>query len=893
MDRLMEYYAGDDFAAGVWKGKYALKKNKEVVEDSPNDMHWRMAKELARAEVQYKIATPEQKAALSDFGAHLTGIKFDENFIFSYLHRFKYIIPQGSIMSMLGNPYVIGSLSNCFVVPSPYDSYGGIFKTDQEIAQLEKRRGGVGTNLNTLRPDDAPVMNAAGTSTGAHSFMDRYSNTTREVAQNGRRGALMLLMSVLHPDIFKFVTKKSDLTKVTGANVSAQLTNKFMDAVNGDEDFYCRFPIDLEFDVHPDMNLEYNKVTTVKTAGGNDVYIMKIKAKELFDLIVEMAWTNGEPGIAFMDNVVSWSPEGVYQQFMAIASNPCGEQWMQAYDACRLLATNLFSFVRNPWTILAELDYEKMYEVFYIQQRLADDIVDLEIEYVQRISDKIEADIQKEVAKKQFTEQVIREMYQAEVSLWENIKETATASRRTGCGFTGLADMLAALGLKYDSNEALAVVRHVMRTKMRAELDCTIDMAITRGTFTGYNYQLEFEIKVEPRQTPRVTKGKNPFFQMLVEEFPDQATRMMRWGRRNVNWSTVAPTGTVSIVAILETYANLSAGIEPVFFPYYFRNKKVNPSDKGVRVDMIDQNGDHWQTYPVVMGGFKEWFVWSNTTNTLNERSRAEEILEGLTKDQMDEFFKISPYYGSTANDISWEKRVEMQAIVQRYTTNAISSTINLPNDVSKETVAGIYKAAHAAGLKGITVYRDGCRTGVMNVEAKKEDGMVYKDAVKRPKTITADLNIATVKGVKYGVIVGLVDEKPYEIFAFNLPGDIKKECVGTTTKVKKGVYSFECKEGIIRNLQDAAVHNDEIVLTRLVSGMLRHGIKPQYVMEQIEKCDLEIVSFGKAVSRILKKYVSDEDMVKRNTCKSCGSNNVRMQEGCLTCMDCGGSKCG
>lgn len=480
---LLDYFKQDELAASVWLGKYAL-KNREgvVVEKTPHDMHLRMAKELARAEKNYK-QTPELDSItwnnLSHFGRHLDVI--DEEFIMKYFEFFKYIVPQGSIMSALGNFYKLQSLSNCFVIPSPLDSYGGIFKTDQEIAQLEKRRGGVGTNLNTLRPDDTPVLNAAGTSTGAHSFMDRYSNTTREVAQNGRRGALMLLMSVLHPDIFKFVGKKKDRTKVTGANISVQLTNQFLQAVKEDEDFICRFPIDN--DSRPALtDLEYNILTPYLEG-----YVMKIKARELFNEIVLNAWDNAEPGLAFMDTVVNYSPEGVYEQFRPIASNPCGEQWMQAYDACRLLAGNLFSFVVNPFTFDAYIDFEKLYEVFYIQQRLADDIVDLEIEYVQRIIDKIKSDPEPDDIK------------QTELNLWMNVQATAKASRRTGCGITGLGDMLAALGVKYDSEEALEITEKVMKKKMEAELDCTIDLAILRGTFEGWDRDLEKNLKYGKR----------------------------------------------------------------------------------------------------------------------------------------------------------------------------------------------------------------------------------------------------------------------------------------------------------------------------------------------------------------------------------------------------------
>lgn len=893
MNKAIEYYNGDEFSAGVWKNKYALKnENQEVIEETPRDMHKRMVKELARAEGAYgKHINPELKEKLSDFGKwfqdEFWGVEsgFPEDFIFKYFDKFKYIIPQGSIMSMLGNKYKIGSLSNCFVIPSPLDSYGGIFKTDQQLAQLAKRRGGVGMNIDTLRPENTPVLNAAGSSTGAHSFMDRFSNTTREVAQNGRRGALMLLMGCKHPDIFKFVIKKKDLTKVTGANISVILTDDFMRAATEDKDFYCTFPVNtshpplLELNIGEENDTPYNELIDLRVYGWSCKYAMRIRAKELFDLIVEMAWQNGEPGVAFIDRITSYCPEGVYSQFAPIASNPCGEQWMQAYDACRLLALNFFNIVINAWKSGAYIDFDKLYEIAYIQQRLADDVVDLEIEYVQRIIDKIKSDPEPDDVKA------------IELDLWVNIKATAEASRRTGCGFTGLADMLAALGLKYDSDEAIQVIEKVMKTKMRAELDCTIDLAILRGTFKGWDVDKEFPTNGRPTSDEGYWfDGGNDFYKMLLDEFPEQCTRMQKYGRRNASWSTVAPTGTMSIITILNKYANISAGIEPNFLPYFFRNVKVVEGND--RVDFVDAQGDSWKTSAVVMGGFKEW-VTANYIDVLDNQPTK---VENLTKERIEELFKESPYFGSCANDISWEKRIEIQAIVQRYTTNAISSTLNLPKDVTKETVAGIYEQAWKKGLKGVTIYRDGCRTGILNAENKKE-GFKYQDAIKRPKEIDADLHIVTAQGIKYAVIVGKFDNRPYELFAFKASDELVKtgSLKGRVVKGRRGHYNFvNCVEGnTIKDLQIVAEPGEEQILTRLISGMLRHGAKPQFVMEQIDKCDMEIVSFGKAISRILKKYCSDEDMVKRNTCSNCGSSNVKMQEGCLTCSDCGFSKCG
>lgn len=471
---VLEYFNGDELAADVFISKYAIK---EQDEKTPEDMHRRIAKELARAELFYFSKKEDYlDMRLSQFG-RTRFMPLSEEYIMSYLDKFRYIVPQGSIMTMLGNKGKIGSLSNCFVIPSPLDSYGGIMKTDQELVQLMKRRGGVGFNINTLCPSDTPVSNAAGTSTGAVSFMPRYSNSTREVAQNGRRGALMILLSCLHPEIFKFANIKRDRTQVTGANISVMLTDKFMKAVEKEEDFICRFPIDTEIVSGSTDGIEYNKLYF--NPANSRISYMKIRAKELFDLIVENAWENAEPGVAYIDRVTGYTPDGVYDIYVPIASNPCGEQWMQAYDACRLLALNLFSVVKNPFTKHAAIDWDKLYEISYIQQRLADDIVDLEIEYVDRIIQKINNDKEDSEVKR------------TELNLWKNVKKVATASRRTGCGFTALGDMLAAIGLKYDSKEALKITEEVLKTKMRAELDCSIDLAILRGTFEGWNPELE------------------------------------------------------------------------------------------------------------------------------------------------------------------------------------------------------------------------------------------------------------------------------------------------------------------------------------------------------------------------------------------------------------------
>ena len=868
MDKLLEYFAGDELAASVWKGKYAIKG-----EETPLDMHVRMAKEFARIEAKYiykERKMLDEGVDLSDFGRDfiIDLAKLDEEgiacLIAQYFKGFENIVPQGSIMSALGNFNKIQSLSNCFVIPPPYDSYGGIFKTDEQIAQLEKRRGGVGTNINTLRPEETVVSNAAGTSTGAHSFMSRYSNTTREVAQNGRRGALMLLMSCLHPDIFKFVTKKKDRTQVTGANISSMLTDKFILAAENDDDFICRFPIDTEIVSGSTEGIEYNKLYT--NPSNSKIQYMKIHAKELFDLIVEMAHENAEPGVAFIDRIKNYCPEGVYPQFLPIASNPCGEQWMQAYDACRLLAANLYNMIVNHFTKEATLDLNKVYEMFYIQQRLADDIVDLEIEYIQRIIDKIESDKEPE------------EVKITELTLWKNIQDTARASRRTGCGFTALGDMLAALSLKYDSDESLRTIEILMKTKIRAELDCTIDLAILRGTFEGWDKEFEFT-------EDSGLHGNNDFYQMLVNEFPEQAYRMNKYGRRNISWSTVAPTGSVSILT------RTTSGLEPLFLPYYMRRKKVNPSDKNARIDFKDSNGDCWQEYPILHPKFKDWI---NSKWKFASIDHTSFNIEDCNKEDIEKMFKESPWYKSCANDIAWEKRIEIQSIIQKYTTNAISSTINLPKDVSIETVKSIYMYAWELGLKGITIYRDGCRDGVLISDTQnKNNEFAYKDAIKRPKILDGEIYDVRVRGELYNVIVGLLDGKPYEVFVQKGHNTEELENI-KIIKGNKGKYNIKYTiEGQEENEKNIAsdMTDEEAVITRLISTALRHGADVKFLVEQLNKTNGDMTSFSKAIARTLKHFIPEGSMSTVN-CQECGSNNVVFEEGCSTCKNCGNSKC-
>lgn len=913
MSNLIEYFKGDDLASSVWMSKYQEKDFQgNPTEDLPSDMHRRMTKEFGKIEKFYQEKENiADIGKLSEFGQSLINkrasqtIEEIEEEIFNYLDRFKWIVPQGSIMAILGNRFKVGSLSNCFVIPPPQDSYGGILKTDEEMAQLMKRRGGVGTNLNNLRPTKAVVTNSAGTSTGVPSFSERYSNTTREVAQDGRRGALMLLLLCLHPDIFNFVKMKQDRTKVTGANVSTMLTDKFMSAVDNNELFLCRFPVEvsdedsnnilmgLGYDWKSDFLLNTMYTFNVATVKGGKFHAMVINARKLFDLIVEMAWENAEPGIAFIDRIINYSPEGVYEMFRPIASNPCGEQWLQAYDSCRLFAMNFFSIVDNPFTKEAKINYEKLYEVAYMQQRYADDLVDLELEYVQNIINKIKNDPEDEDIKHR------------ELTLWQNVYEATKSGRRTGCGFTALGDMLAALGLKYDSEEAMKVIDKVMYMKMAAELDCTIDMGILRSTFEGWNPDYEFQVAGDDMNGYVMVGGNNQFYEMMSNDFPIQSKRMYNYGRRNVSWSTVAPTGTVSLMT------QTTSGLEPLFSPYYFRNKKINPNDKDSRVDYVDQNGDKWQEFPVLHPKFKEWIVLNAELigTTLGWMRPLKDVVGGdLTeleftihpseisywdKNTLEQVFEQSPWYQSTANDIDWINRIKIQGIIQKYTTNAISSTINLPKDVSKEEVSNIYHAAYQAGLKGVTVYRDGSRSGVLVTESNvtKTDKFGYTEAIKRPKELEADYYYATSRGKKYAVIIGLLDGKPYEVFAFENPNN-EEHLKGKIVKIKKGHYSFISPNYTIENLQLSSEHTDEKLLTRWMSTLLRHGANPKFVVEQTEKSEVTITNFVKVLVRILKKYIpeGEESTV---SCDNCGSSNVIFQEGCRSCKNCGHSKCG
>ena len=868
---LLNYFNGDELAANVWQGKYA-----QEGEETPDDMHKRLAKEFARTERNYQITEPfknsdlkthrDRLQKLSEYGKIRKNL--DEEDIYNFFKDFKYIIPQGSIMSQLGSKS-IGSLSNCFVIGQPEDSYGGIFQKDEEMAQLMKRRGGVGLDISTLRPKDTLVSNAAKTTTGAISFMHRYSNTTREVAQNGRRGALMLSIDINHPDVMDFIKIKRDGTSVTGANISIKINNEFMKAVENDEDYLLRFPCtntNKELDVifkWEDTETPYNELVKLKHLDENTnmspIYVKRIKAKEYWEEIIKSAHGYAEPGIIFVDNHHDYSPDGAYPQFKGVTTNPCGEIFMQPYDACRLIALNLYSFVKNPFTDKAEFDSKKFYEITYEAMRLSDDLIDLEIEHIDRIIEKISKDA--------------TETSRTELELWLNIRSTAQASRRTGLGFTALGDALAALGYKYDSEEALLFVEQFMHVKMEAELDCTIDLAILRRAFEGWDENIEYP------DIQNSFKAGNEFYQMLESTFPVQCGRMQSYGRRNVSWNTVAPTGTVSLLT------QTTSGIEPLFMPFYMRRKKVNPGEENVRVDFIDESGDTWQEFPVLHPKFKEWIKLTSDWNF----NFTEQKIEDLSKEDLQKLFEKSPWYGSTANDIDWIKRVEMQSIIQKYTTHSISSTINLPNDVSEQEVSEIYLESWKKGLKGITVYRDGSRDGVLisSETNKSRNEFNYVDAVKRPKELDAEVHITKVGGIPYYVIVGLLNGKPYEIFIENRQIPQGK---GKMIKQSRGNYKF-IQNGY-EQVITAEMTDEQAAITRLASTSLRHGADIKFLVEQLQKTPGDLFSFTKGLARVLKKYIPD-GAKSTVSCQDCGSTNVIFEEGCSSCKSCGSSKCG
>ena len=827
-----EYFAGDDLAATVWVSKYALKDSfGHIYERTPEDMHHRIAAEIERIESKYPNPMKKEE-------------------VFSLLDHFRYIIPQGGPMTGIGNNLQVASLSNCFVIGNRKhaDSYGGIFRMDEEQVQLMKRRGGVGHDLSGLRPTGSPVLNSALTSTGIVPFMERYSNSTREVAQDGRRGALMLSLSIKHPDAERFIDAKTQSGKVTGANVSIKIDDEFMRAAQSGQSYRQQFPIDSE----------------------NPVMTTDIDAKKLWDKIIHNAWQSAEPGVLFWDTILRESIPDCYADlgFTTVSTNPCGEIPLCPYDSCRLLAINLLSYVENPFTAEAKFNFDLFREHVAKAMRMMDDIIDLELEKVELIINKVASDPEEE------------EIRRVEYDLWLKIKDMALKGRRTGLGITAEGDMLAALGLRYGSDEAIDFAVSVHRTLAVEAYRASVKMAEERGAFPIFDAARE---------------ASNPMIQRIKDVDPELYAEMVKHGRRNIAMLTIAPTGTTSLMS------QTTSGIEPVFRPVYKRRRKINPSDRGKKADFIDEMGEKFEEYYVYHHQFVKWLE-SNGYDT----SR----LQTISDDELATWLEASPYHGATANDIDWVAKVRMQGAIQKWVDHSISVTVNLPNDVTEELVADVYRTAWECGCKGVTVYRDGCRSGVLldtKSKPKQEQKCEEPSKSRRPTSIPAD--IVRFKNGKEDWIafVGIQNDRPYEIFT----GKIEEDAMYIPPKIKKGWilkvreadgskrYDFQYQDrygytntiGGISRLFDEEFWN----YAKLISGVLRHGMPIDKVVHLIDGLHLNsesINTWKNGVQRALKQYIADGTKSK-GKCPHCGQEEMAYQNGCLTCMSCGYSKCG
>ncbi|PRX46403.1 adenosylcobalamin-dependent ribonucleoside-diphosphate reductase [Salegentibacter salegens] len=829
----LDYFKGDDLAARVWVNKYALKDSQgNLYELTPNDMHRRIAKEIARVEQRYPNP-------------------MKENEVFDLIKDFKYIVPQGSPMAGIGNPYQIASLSNCFVIGNDgdSDSYGGIMKIDQEQVQLMKRRGGVGHDLSHIRPKGSAVKNSALTSTGIVPFMERYSNSTREVAQDGRRGALMLSVSINHPDSEDFIDAKMEQGKVTGANVSVRIDDEFMRSVKEDRNYVQKYPI---FSENPTKSKE-------------------IEANKLWKKIVHNAWKSAEPGILFWDTVINESVPDCYADlgYKTVSTNPCGEIPLCPYDSCRLLAINLFSYVENPFTKDASFNFELFKKHIAAAQRIMDDIIDLELEKIDAILAKIEADPEGS------------EIKGVEYNLWKNIQTKAKEGRRTGIGITAEGDMLAALGIKYGSDEGVDFSVKIHKNIAIEAYRASVYAAKERGAFGIFDSEREKE---------------NPFILRLKEADEKLYYDMLEYGRRNIALLTIAPTGTTSLMT------QTSSGIEPVFMPVYKRRRKVNPNDKDSRVDFVDEVGDSWEEYVVFHHRFKEWM-----------KVNGHEITDDYTQAELDKLVKASPYYKATSNDVDWLSKVRMQGAVQKWVDHSISVTINLPNDATEELVGQLYLEAWQAGCKGVTVYRDGSRSGVLiSNEEKKEEAEEENNTpfpTTRPQSLTADVVRFQNNKDKWIAFIGLIDDRPYEIFtgfADDEEGILLPRWVteGTIIKARnedgtsRYDFQYENKRGYKTTIEGLShKFNPEYWnYAKLISTTLRHGMPIEKVVDLISSLQLDsesINTWKNGVARALKRFIADGTVAKKQKCTNCNSSNLIYQEGCLTCQDCGSSKCG
>ena len=830
--RSKEYFGGDELAATVWVSKYALKDSfGHIYESSPEDMHHRIAAEIERIEKNYP-----------------NPLSRDE--IFALLDHFRYVIPQGGPMTGIGNNLQIASLSNCFVIghKKPADSYGGIIRMDEEQVQIMKRRGGVGHDLSHLRPTGSPVLNSALTSTGIVPFMERYSNSTREVAQDGRRGALMLTISIKHPDAERFIDAKVDTSKVTGANVSVKIDDEFMRAAIAGKPYHQQFPIDAE----------------------KPMYEQDIDARALWKKIIHNAWKSAEPGVLFWDTILRESVPDCYadEGFNTVSTNPCGEIPLCPYDSCRLLALNLYSYVDKPFTAEASFDFAKFRDHVGKAMRMMDDIIDLELEKVEQIIAKIDADPEE------------ADIRYVESNLWKKVREMALKGRRTGLGITAEGDMIAALGMRYGSDEAVAFAVEVHKTLALAAYGASVEMAEERGAFPLYDAARELD---------------NPMIARIREADPALYERMVKSGRRNIAMLTIAPTGTTSLMS------QTTSGIEPVFRPVYKRRRKINPSDHNVKVAFVDDTGERFEEFYVFHHNFVEWArVNGHDTSTLATISDAE----------LEKLVAASPYHKATANDIDWVAKVKMQGAIQKWVDHSISVTVNLPNNVSEALVAEVYRTAWECGCKGVTVYRDGCRDGVLldkNTKKGKKCEEHPGQVAKRPRSIPADIVRFKNGAEDWIAFVGLQDGRPYEIFT----GKIEEDAMYIPRKITKGYiikvreedgskrYDFQYTDryGYTNTIGGISrLFNEEFWnYAKLISGVLRHGMPIEKTVSLIESLHLDsesINTWKTGVCRALKQYIVDGTKSK-GKCPSCGQENMAYQNGCLTCMSCGYSKCG
>lgn len=841
------YFNGDELAAQVWVDKYCLRDNSgNLLESSPKEMHNRLTNEFYRIESKYKNPLSREE-------------------IFELLDGFKYLIPAGSPMAGIGNDYLISSLSNCFVIHNKFDHYGSIFITDEEQVQIMKRRGGVGHDLSMLRPAGSSTSNSAKSATGVVSFMKRYSNSTGEVAQVGRRGALMLSLSIKHPDVENFIKAKQDRTNVVYANVSLRITDDFMEAVMADDDYYQTFPINLStekiLEEFEDLNFEklpYNKLVEGKT---RNVFLKRVKARKLWDMIVESAWAHAEPGILFWDRIISESPaRGYGENWMEKSTNPCGELPLPEYDSCRLMSLNLYSYVVNPFQPDAYFDFEKFKTDVRKAQRLMDDLVDLEIEKVEAILVKIKNDPEPDYYKR------------TEFNLWNKILKKARSGRRTGLGVTAEGDMLAALGITYGSEESIEFSEKVHKTLAIESYISSIILASERGCFKDWNIESDLQ---------------SGFLKRLIPELSGEILELYnKSGRRNIGNLTIAPTGSVSILT------QTTSGIEPAFLIYYKRRRKISPD--AVVYDHKDEVGDKWLEYNVFHHKFVEWF--DKNWYKLNPKwfdIDYKPDLENLSDNEIRQIVSKSPYAGSTSNDINWVNKVKMQGAIQKWVDHSISVTVNIPKETPVEIVDKIYQNAWFNDCKGCTVYRDGSRSGVL---VKKESSdFEYQDRIKRPEVLPCKIHRLTALKQKWIVLVGLNNGKPFEIFTLrDIDNQIFPEKIteGLIKKERKRVYSLKGslndKEYYIEDISKYMEEN-EAIDTRKYSLMLSSRINPKHIVEQIDKY-ATITSFDKAISRVLKTYLNGHE--SKEECDVCGAS-LEFVEGCLVCKNCGYSKCG